>query len=136
MEEGFRLAKLWSGRFQKKTSHLVDDFHSSISFDQRLYKYDIEGSIAHAKMLGKTGIVSAEESEQIVQGLQAVLNDIESGEVQFSVEAEDIHMNVEQLLTEKIGPLGKKLHTGRSRNDQVALDMRMYAKAECREITG
>lgn len=129
------MTKLWSGRFQKKTSHLVDDFHSSISFDQRLYKFDIQGSIAHAKMLGKTGIITAEESEKIVQGLKEVLNDIESGEVQFSVEAEDIHMNVEQLLTEKIGLLGKKLHTGRSRNDQVALDTRMYVKAEIQEIT-
>jgi len=128
------LSKLWAGRFQKKTSHLVDDFHSSISFDQRLYKYDIQGSIAHARMLGKTGILTAEEAEKIVKGLQEVLKDIESGEAEFSVEAEDIHMNVEQLLTEKIGPLGKKLHTGRSRNDQVALDMRMYVKAEIKEI--
>jgi len=129
------LSKLWAGRFQKKTSHLVDDFHSSISFDKRLYKYDIQGSIAHAKMLGKTGIITSEESERIVQGLKEVLDDIESGKVEFSVEAEDIHMNVEQLLTEKIGPLGKKLHTGRSRNDQVALDMRMYVKAETLEVT-
>jgi len=124
------LSKLWSGRFQKKTSHLVDDFHSSISFDKRLYKYDIQGSIAHAKMLDKTGILTAGEAEKIVNGLREVLKDIESGAAGFSVEAEDIHMNVEQLLTEKIGPLGKKLHTGRSRNDQVALDMRMYVKSE------
>lgn len=128
------MGKLWAGRFQKKTSQLVDDFHSSISFDKRLYKFDILGSIAHAKMLGKTGIITPEESEQIVQGLREVLDDIESGKVEFSVEAEDIHMNVEQLLTEKIGPVGKKLHTGRSRNDQVALDMRMYVKEEINEV--
>ena len=128
------MSKLWAGRFQKQTSHLVDDFHSSISFDKRLYKYDIQGSIAHARMLGKTGILTAEEAQSIVQGLEEVLNDIESGEAGFSVAAEDIHMNVEQLLTEKIGPLGKKLHTGRSRNDQVALDMRMYVKAEITEV--
>ncbi|MTI85675.1 MAG: argininosuccinate lyase [Firmicutes bacterium] len=128
------MSKLWSGRFQKKTSHLVDDFHSSISFDKRLYKYDIQGSIAHAKMLGKTGILTAGEAEKIVNGLREVLDDIEAGKAEFSVAAEDIHMNVEQLLTEKIGPLGKKLHTGRSRNDQVALDMRMYVKAEITEV--
>jgi argininosuccinate lyase len=120
--------KLWGGRFQKDTAQLMDDFHSSISFDQRLYRYDILGSIAHARMLGKTGIIKQEEAEQIIKGLQELLDEIEAGQVQFSVEAEDIHMNMETLLIEKIGPVGKKMHTGRSRNDQVALDTRMYAK--------
>jgi len=122
--------KLWGGRFQKDTDQLMDDFHSSISFDQRLYRYDILGSIAHARMLGKTGIIKREEAEQIVKGLQELLAEIEAGQVAFSVEAEDIHMNMETLLIEKIGPVGKKLHTGRSRNDQVALDTRMYAKEQ------
>ena len=122
--------KLWGGRFQKDTDQLMDDFHSSISFDQCLYRYDILGSIAHARMLGKTGIIKREEAEQIVKGLQELLAEIEAGQVVFSVEAEDIHMNMETLLIEKIGPVGKKLHTGRSRNDQVALDTRMYAKEQ------
>ena len=122
--------KLWGGRFQKDTAQLMDDFHSSISFDQRLYRYDILGSIAHARMLGKTGIIKQEEAEQIIKGLQELLDEIEAGQVQFSVEAEDIHMNMETLLIEKIGPVGKKMHTGRSRNDQVALDTRMYAKEQ------
>ncbi|MCF8012092.1 MAG: argininosuccinate lyase [Clostridiales bacterium] len=128
------MGKLWSGRFQKETDRLVDDFHSSIPFDKRLYKFDIEGSIAHAKMLAKCEIITIEESKEIVQGLQEVLKDIEDGNVDFSIEAEDIHMNVEQLLTAKIGSLGKKLHTGRSRNDQVALDMHMYVKEEAKEV--
>ena len=122
--------KLWGGRFQKETDQLMDDFHSSIGFDQRLYRYDILGSIAHARMLGKTGIIQPEEAAQIVKGLQEILAEIEAGQVQFSVEAEDIHLNMETLLIKKIGPVGKKLHTGRSRNDQVALDTRMYVKEE------
>lgn len=124
------MAKLWGGRFQKETDRLVEDFHSSISFDQRLYKYDIKGSIAHASMLGRAGIIEPDEAGAIIRGLEEVLADIEEGRVEFSVEAEDIHMNVEQLLTGKIGELGKKLHTARSRNDQVALDIRMYLKDE------
>lgn len=130
------MTKLWGGRFQKETDHLVEDFHSSISFDQRLYKYDIRGSIAHARMLGKCGIITEEEALQIVRGLQEVLAEIEAGKVEFSVEAEDIHMNVEGLLTAKIGDLGKKLHTARSRNDQVALDIRMYLKDEIDQVRG
>ena len=124
------MAKLWGGRFQKETDTLVEDFHSSISFDQRLYKYDIKGSIAHARMLGRIGVLPSKEADAIIRGLEEVLADIEAGRVEFSVEAEDIHMNVEQLLTDKIGELGKKLHTARSRNDQVALDIRMYLKDE------
>ncbi|GAB6158687.1 argininosuccinate lyase [Desulfotomaculum varum] len=126
--------KLWGGRFQKTTDRLVEDFHSSISFDQRLYKQDIRGSIAHASMLGKVGIITPEEARQIVHGLEEILAEIESGQVAFDVAAEDIHMNVEQLLTAKIGPVGKKLHTARSRNDQVALDIRMYLKDEITAI--
>lgn len=129
------MAKLWGGRFQKETDRLVEDFHSSISFDQRLYKYDIKGSIAHALMLGRAGIIQPDEAGAIVRGLEEVLADIEAGRVEFSVGAEDIHMNVEQLLTERIGELGKKLHTARSRNDQVALDIRMYLKDEIDGIT-
>ncbi len=124
------MAKMWGGRFQKETDTLVEDFHSSISFDQRLYKYDIKGSIAHARMLGRIGVLLPNEADAIIHGLEEVLADIEAGRVEFSVEAEDIHMNVEQLLTDKIGELGKKLHTARSRNDQVALDIRMYLKDE------
>lgn len=128
--------KLWGGRFQKTTDSLVEDFHSSISFDQRLYKQDIQGSMAHATMLGKVGVLTTEEAQQIVAGLQEVLQEIESGQVEFDVAAEDIHMNVEQLLTAKIGAVGKKLHTARSRNDQVAVDIRMYLKEEITQIKG
>ncbi|MDF9408081.1 MAG: Argininosuccinate lyase 1 [Pelotomaculum sp. PtaB.Bin013] len=128
------MSKLWSGRFQKETDCLVEDFHSSISFDKRLYKYDIKGSIAHAQMLGRTGIISAAESEELVRGLEEVLSDIDGGRVEFTVSAEDIHMNVEQLLTAKVGEVGKKLHTARSRNDQVALDIRMYVKDEIDQV--
>ncbi|WP_027363987.1 argininosuccinate lyase [Desulfotruncus alcoholivorax] len=124
------MSKLWGGRFQKETDSLVDDFHSSISFDSRLYKYDITGSIAHATMLARVGIISVEEAKTITRGLQGILADIENGLVEFSVSAEDIHMNVEQLLIERIGEVGKKLHTARSRNDQVALDVRMYLRDE------
>lgn len=124
------MSKLWGGRFTRETDGLVEDFHSSITFDQRLYRYDIIGSIAHAGMLARVGIVSAAEAGEIVRGLEEVLADIEAGRVEFSVAAEDIHMNVEQLLTAKIGEVGKKLHTARSRNDQVALDIRMYLKEE------
>ena len=124
------MSKLWGGRFQKKTSQLVDDFHSSISFDCRLYRYDIEGSMAHAEMLGRAGIISPGEAGAIVEGLKEVLSDIEGGLVEFSVEAEDIHMNVEQILTARIGTVAKKLHTARSRNDQVALDIRMFLRDE------
>ncbi|KKM09992.1 argininosuccinate lyase [Clostridiales bacterium PH28_bin88] len=124
--------KLWGGRFEKSTDRLVEDFHSSISFDRRLYRQDIRGSQAHARMLGECGIISLEEAEQIIAGLEGILADIEGGGVQFSVDAEDIHMNIETLLTRRIGEVGKKLHTARSRNDQVALDVRMYMKEEIR----
>ena len=128
------MAKLWAGRFQKETDLVVNDFNSSILFDCRLYKEDITGSIAHATMLGRQGIIEPHEAEKIVEGLKGILKDIEEGNVEFSLDYEDIHMNVEQLLTERIGDTGKRLHTGRSRNDQVALDMRLYVKSEIREI--
>ena len=122
--------KLWGGRFEKNTDSLVEDFHSSISFDQRLYKHDINGSTAHARMLGKIGLLTKEETNKIVNGLQSILEEIEAGKVQFEIGAEDIHMNIEKLLTERIGDSGKKLHTGRSRNDQVALDFRLFLREE------
>ena len=125
--------KLWGGRFTKETGGAMDDFHSSIAFDQRLYKHDIVGSIAHAKMLAKTGIITEEDASKIVSGLSDILADIEAGKVEFSTSAEDIHMNVEMLLIQRIGEAGKRVHTGRSRNDQVALDMRMYMKEGCAE---
>ena len=125
--------KLWGGRFSKATDGLVDDFHSSISFDQRLAEQDITGSIAHATMLGEQGIIPREDAEQIVAGLRGILEDVKGGKVQWHVDAEDIHMNVETLLTQRIGEAGKRLHTGRSRNDQIALDCRMYAKLACGE---
>ncbi len=123
-------SKLWGGRFAKSTDKLVEDFHSSISFDQILYKYDIAGSIAHAAMLGRQGIISADEAARLVQGLREILADIDAGRVEFEVGAEDIHMNIEKILTERVGDVGKKLHTARSRNDQVALDIRLYLMAE------
>ena len=125
--------KLWGGRFSKATEGLVDDFHSSISFDQRLAEQDITGSIAHATMLGEQGIIPQADAEKIVEGLRGILADAQAGKIAWQVDAEDIHMNVETLLTQRIGEAGKRLHTGRSRNDQVALDIRMYAKTACRE---
>ena len=126
--------KLWGGRFSKATDTKVDDFNSSIRFDMRLYRQDIRGSIAHAAMLGKQGIIPQEDADLIVKTLGEILTDIEAGKVEFSVDAEDIHMNIETILTERIGAAGKRLHTGRSRNDQVALDLRMYIKDEVTEI--
>ena len=123
--------KLWGGRFQKETNHLVDDFHSSISFDKRLYAQDIRGSMAHAKMLRRQGILSTEDEQAIQRGLREILADMEAGKIAFPPESEDIHMLVESILTERIGEAGKRLHTGRSRNDQVATDMHLYAKDTC-----
>ena len=126
--------KLWAGRFQKETDTLVNDFNSSITFDARLYRQDIQGSIAHATMLGRQGIITMEESQAIINGLKTILQDIEDDNVEFSMENEDIHMNIEALLTSRIGPDGKRLHTGRSRNDQVAVDFRLYVKNEIPKI--
>lgn len=126
--------KLWGGRFTAGTDKATDDFNSSIRFDSRLYRQDIEGSIAHAEMLGKCGIIPAEDAQLICKTLPEILSDIENGLIEFEVDAEDIHMNIEKILISRIGDTGKKLHTGRSRNDQVALDIRMYLKYETKEI--
>ncbi len=124
------MAKLWGGRFSKATDTQVDDFNSSIRFDARMYAQDIAGSCAHAKMLGKQGIIPQEDADLIVKTLKEILADIEENKVEFSVDAEDIHMNIETILISRIGDVGKRLHTGRSRNDQVALDIRMYLRHE------
>lgn len=126
--------KMWAGRFSKELDERVNDFNSSVSFDARMYKQDIRGSIAHAKMLGDTGIIDKSESDKIVEGLTGILNDIDSGKLLIDPNAEDIHMFVEQVLTERLGDTGKRLHTARSRNDQVALDIRMYLRDEILEI--
>ena len=120
--------KLWSGRFGKDTDALVDALNASIPFDQRLYKEDIQGSQAHAAMLAKQGIITEEDNEAIQKGLTQILLDIEKGEMEFRLDQEDIHMNIESRLTEQIGQAGKRLHTGRSRNDQVALDFRLFVR--------
>lgn len=126
--------KLWGGRFSKGTDKLVEEFNASIVFDKRLYKEDIRGSIVHAKMLGKNGLISQQEVDSIVEGLENILKDIEADKFDFSVALEDIHMNIEKRLTDKIGQAGARLHTARSRNDQVALDLHMYMKKEVAEI--
>ncbi|MBR5236874.1 MAG: argininosuccinate lyase [Clostridia bacterium] len=120
--------KLWGGRFSKATDAMVDDFNSSIRFDSRMYQEDIDGSVAHAGMLGKQGIIPADDAKLIQKTLLEIKKDIEEGKVTFLVDTEDIHMNVETLLIERIGDVGKRLHTGRSRNDQVALDLRLYLR--------
>lgn len=122
------MTKLWGGRFTRDTDANVEEFTSSISFDQRMYRQDILGSMAHARMLGKCDIITQTEAEQILAGLQSILIDIEAGDFSFEIALEDIHMNIEKRLTERIGPVGGKLHTARSRNDQVALDTHMYVK--------
>jgi len=128
------MKKPWAGRFREKTSGIVEHFTESISFDNRLWKYDIEGSIAHAKMLNKQGIITKKESEKIIKGLEEIARDIEAGRFMFREDLEDIHMNIEAALIKKIGESGEKLHTARSRNDQVALDLRLYLRAETKEI--
>ncbi len=128
------MAKMWAGRTSGETSKIADDFNSSIRFDCRMYQQDIKGSIAHAMMLAKQGIISKEDSEILVDALSVILDDINSGALEIDMEAEDIHMFVEQVLTTRVGDVGKKLHTARSRNDQVALDLRMYLRDECDEI--
>ena len=128
--------KLWKGRFAKASTTSADEFNASIGYDQRLYKEDITGSIAHAKMLGRQGIITRDEADLIIRTLQEILADIEAGKVEFTVESEDIHMNIESILTERIGQAGKKLHTARSRNDQIALDIRLYLRKEIGSIDG
>ena len=129
------MAKMWEGRTSAETSQIADDFNSSISVDSRMYKADITGSMAHAAMLGAKGIILQEEAEQLIDGLQGILDDIESGALEIDMSAEDIHMFVEAVLTERLGDVGKKLHTARSRNDQVALDFRIHLKGEVDEIS-
>ena len=126
--------KLWGGRFSKNTDSEVNDFNSSIRFDSRMYEQDIKGSIAHATMLGAVGVISESDSKTIIKALEEILSDIKNGKIEFTEDAEDIHMNIETILISRIGDTGKRLHTGRSRNDQVALDIRMYIKDEIKEI--
>ena len=128
--------KLWGGRFSKETDSLANDFQSSIHFDQRLYREDIQGSLAHSEMLAAQGVISQADKDAIRKGLTEILADIEAGKVEFSPANEDIHMNVEALLTRRIGEAGKRLHTARSRNDQVALDFRMYVRKEIGTVIG
>ena len=128
------MAKMWAGRFSKEVDETVNAFNSSISFDGRMYKQDIEGSIAHAEMLGRCGIISKDDSQKIQAGLKEILSDIESGALELDMTAEDIHMFVEAELTKRYGDVGKRLHTSRSRNDQVALDIRLYLREEIVQI--
>ena len=128
------MAKMWAGRTSGEVSSIADDFNSSIHFDCKLYKQDITGSMAHAAMLGAQGILSKQEADTLIEGLQGILDDLESGKLDFDDTCEDIHMFVEQVLTQRLGDVGKKLHTARSRNDQVALDLRMYLRSEIDEI--
>ena len=124
------MAQLWGGRFTKETDQLVYNFNASISFDQKFYEQDIRGSIAHVTMLAEQGILTEDEKEQIVDGLQGILKDVQEGTLEISDKFEDIHSFVEATLINRIGEAGKKLHTGRSRNDQVALDMKLYTRDE------
>lgn len=128
------MKKPWAGRFKGKTSKIVETFTESISFDRRLWKHDIEGSTAHAMMLVKQGIISKADSEKIIKGLKEIAGKIETGKFRFREDLEDIHMNIEAALTKKIGNAGKKLHTARSRNDQIALDLRLYLRDETKNI--
>ncbi len=130
------MAKMWAGVSSGETAKIADDFNSSIAFDCKMYKQDIAGSMAHAAMLGKTGIITEEESAALIEGLEKILADLESGALEIDLSCEDIHMFVEQVLTERIGDVGKKLHTARSRNDQVALDFRLYLREQIDEIAG
>ena len=128
------MAKMWAGRTAGSTDKIADDFNSSIHFDKRMYRQDIEGSMAHAAMLAKCGIITPEDADMLTEGLKGILNDLESGELQFDLSCEDIDIFVEVVLTGRIGDTGKKLHTARSRNDQVALDLRMYLRDEASDI--
>lgn len=128
------MKKMWEGRFNKETDKLLEKFNASITFDKRMYEEDIKGSIAHSRMLGKQGIISSEEQKEIENGLLQIKNEIENGTFEFKIEDEDIHMSIEKRLTEIIGAVAGKLHTARSRNDQVALDVRMYVRKEAKKI--
>lgn len=128
------MAQLWGGRFTKETDQLVYNFNASISFDKKFYRQDIEGSMAHVKMLAKQGILTEDEKTEILAGLRGILKDVEEGTLEISHQYEDIHSFVEAVLIDRIGEAGKKLHTGRSRNDQVALDMKLYTREEITKI--
>ena len=128
MSEKQQTEKLWGGRFSEATDAFVERFTASVQFDRRLYQYDIDGSVAHARMLNKVGILSEREARQIESGLESIRQDIAAGNFEWSVELEDVHMNIEAALTDRIGEVGKKLHTGRSRNDQIATDIRLYVR--------
>ncbi len=128
------MKKLWAGRFREEASKIAESFTESVSFDHRLWQYDIQGSIAHAKMLGKQGVIPKKDSEKIIKGLEEIAREIAAGEFTFREDLEDIHMNIESALIRKIGDVGRKLHTARSRNDQVALDLRLYLRSEVQEI--
>ena len=130
------MAQLWGGRFTKETDQLVYNFNASITFDRKFYKQDIEGSIAHVTMLGKQGILTNEEAQDIIKTLKEIQSEVENGTLEISSEYEDIHSFVEATLIDRLGDTGKKLHTGRSRNDQVALDMKSYTRDEVVEING
>ena len=127
------MAQLWGGRFTKETDQLVYNFNASITFDRRFYRQDIRGSIAHVTMLAKQGILTEEERDAIIAGLNGILKDVENGTLEITEKYEDIHSFVEANLIDRIGDVGKKLHTGRSRNDQVALDMKLYTRDELME---
>ena len=129
------MAKMWAGRTDGATEQIADDFNSSIHFDSRMYRQDITGSMAHAAMLAAKNIITNEDADRLIAGLEGILNDLDSGALEFDLSCEDIHMFVEQVLTQRIGDVGKKLHTARSRNDQVALDIRMYLRAQIDEIS-
>ena len=128
--------KMWAGRLSKEVDETVNAFNSSISFDGRMYRHDIKGSVAHAEMLGECGIISREDSDEIIKGLEGILSDIDSGRLEMDMTAEDIHMFIEAELTKRLGDVGKRLHNSRSRNDQVALDTRLYLRDEIEEING
>ena len=129
------MAKMWAGRTDGKTEQIADDFNSSIHFDSRMYRQDITGSMVHAAMLAKQGIITESDADALIGGLEGILNDLDTGALIFDMTCEDIHMFVEQVLTQRLGDVGKKLHTARSRNDQVALDIRMYLRNEIDEIS-
>ena len=129
------MAKMWAGRTDGATEQIADDFNSSIHFDSRMYRQDITGSMAHAAMLAAKNIITAQDADQLIAGLEGILSDLDSGALEFDMTCEDIHMFVEQVLTSRIGDVGKKLHTARSRNDQVALDIRMYLRSQIDEIS-
>ena len=128
------MEKMWAGRFEKSLDKIADDFNSSLSFDCKMYKQDILGSIAHATMLGACGVITELESQTLIDGLEGILVDIENGTLKFDTGAEDIHMFVEAELTKRLGDVGKKLHTARSRNDQVATDFKLYVKTELQVV--